>query len=360
VPRFLQLQLAPIAELPRAALANLPTPIQPLRRLTAALGGPEIWIKRDDLTGLAGGGNKTRKLEFLVGDALESGADTLVTVGALQSNHTRQTAAAAARVGLRCVLLHNCWAEDAGPTYRTVGNILFSNLLGATLYHDPTPRHIGDEGHLEALVQHLATEGQQPYLIPGGASDHPLGGLGYALCAGEILDHEDELGARFDCVIHCTGSSGTQAGLLAGFAATGSATRVIGVSDDNEVDEKTGHIRRITNQTLEALGSRERIEESQVEVIVADPSAYGVATTETLEAIRTLARCEGIMADQVYEGKVLRGLTQLIDAGDLSAGQRVLLLHLGGTPAIHAYANQLWDGDLSPLPFDESEPRACD
>jgi 1-aminocyclopropane-1-carboxylate deaminase len=354
VPRFLQPQLAPIAELPRASLANLPTPIQPLRRLTAALGGPEIWLKRDDLTGLAGGGNKTRKLEFLVGEALESGAETLVTVGALQSNHTRQTAAAAARVGLRCALLHNCWAEDAGPTYRTVGNILFSSLLGATLYHDPTPRQIGDEGHLEALAEHLAAEGRQPYLIPGGASDHPLGGLGYALCAGEILDHEDELGARFDCVIHCTGSSGTQAGLLAGFAATGSATRVIGVADDNELDEKTGRIKRIANQTLEAIASPERIEESQVEVIVADPSAYGVASSETLDAIRTLALCEGIMADPVYEGKALRGLNQLIDAGELNASQRVLLLHLGGTPAIHAYANQLWDGGLSPLPFAES------
>jgi len=339
---------------PRAALANLPTPIQPLRRLTAALGGPEIWLKRDDLTGLAGGGNKTRKLEFLVGEALESGAETLVTVGALQSNHTRQTAAAAARVGMHCALLHNCWTADAGPTYRTVGNILFSSLLGATLYHDPTPRHIGDEGHLEALAEHLAAEGQQPYLVPGGASDHPLGGLGYALCAGEILDHEDELGARFDCVIHCTGSSGTQAGLLAGFAATGSATRVIGVADDNELDEKTGRIKRIANQTLEAIGSLERIEESQVEVIVADPSAYGVATSETLDAIRPPALAQGIMADPVYEGKALRGLNQLIDAGELNASQRVLLLHLGGTPAIHAYANQLWDGGLSLLPFAES------
>src|SRR4051794_7103632 len=201
---------------PRARLALLPTPVHRLERLSERLGGPEIWIKRDDLTGLAGGGNKTRKLEFLVGDALGCGADTLVTVGAIQSNHTRQTAAAAARAGLGCVLLHNGWAPDAGPFYRRTGNVLLSEILGAEFVFDGAQRGVGDAGDLDALVQRLADDGRRPYLIPGGASDHPLGGLGYAACAAEIAAQTGEL--AFDYIVHCTGSGGTQAGLLAGLA----------------------------------------------------------------------------------------------------------------------------------------------
>lgn len=223
---------------PRATLACLPTPVHPLRRLTADLDGPEIWIKRDDLTGFTGGGNKTRKLEFLVGEALETGADTLVTVGALQSNHTRQAAAAAARVGLKCVLLHNNWVSPAGPYYRRVGNVLLSDLLGASPYYDPTERRIGDEEQLEALVDHLRAEGSRPYLIPGGASERRLGGLGYLGCAAEIVSQAGDLGIEFDYVVHCIGSSSTQPGLLAGFAALGTETHVVGVSDDSETAQR--------------------------------------------------------------------------------------------------------------------------
>jgi 1-aminocyclopropane-1-carboxylate deaminase len=322
-----------IADHPRAALAALPTPSHPLERLSRHLGGPEIWIKRDDLTGLAGGGNKTRKLEFLVGDALAQGADTLVTVGAIQSNHTRQTAAAAARVGLGCVLLHNAWTPDAGPYYRRTGNILLSSLLGAELVFDDTPREIGDPGGLDTLVARLREEGRRPYLVPGGASDHPLGGLGYAACAAEL----DE---RFDAIVHCTGSSGTQAGLLAGLAALGRDTRVIGVADDGETAAKRERVIRLANATLDALGEPPGI--ADAEVVVADPSPYGIAEPETLDAIRLLARTEGLMADPVYEGKAIRGLLGLVEQGRLTRGDRVLLLHLGGTHAVHAYANQLW------------------
>src|SRR3954471_6918203 len=239
---------------PRARLALLPTPVHRLERLSERLGGPEIWIKRDDLTGLAGGGNKTRKLEFLVGDALRCGADTLVTVGAIQSNHTRQTAAAAARVGLDCVLLHNGWAPEAGPFYGRTGNVLLSEILGAELVFDGAQRSVGDAGDLDAVVQRLAERGRRPYLIPGGASDHPLGGLGYAACAAEIAAQADELALRFDVIVHCTGSSGTQAGLLAGLAALSHSVRVIGVSDDDETAGKRERVLRLGNPTLELLG----------------------------------------------------------------------------------------------------------
>jgi 1-aminocyclopropane-1-carboxylate deaminase len=342
-------RLGTLSERPRATLAALPTALHPLTRLSQALDGPEIWIKRDDLTGLAGGGNKTRKLEFLVGDALARGADILVSVGAIQSNHTRQVAAAAARVGLDCALLHNGWVSEPGGPYRQVGNILLSELLGAQLYFDETERPLGDPGRLEALAQRLRDDGRRPYVIPGGASDHPLGGFGYALAAAEIATQADELGVDFDHVVHCTGSSSTQAGLLAGFAALGRTTRVIGVADDDETAEKRERILRLANATLDELGLRPRIDAADVEVIVADPNPYGVASPETLDAIRLFARTEGLMADPVYEGKAVKGLLDLIERGTLRAGHRILLLHLGGTHAVHAYADQLWQRGLTPL-----------
>ena len=234
---------------PRRRFAQLPTPLHPLPRLTAHLGGPQLWIKRDDLTGLPGGGNKTRKLAFVVADALREGADTLVTVGAVQSNHTRQTAAAAVRAGLRCVLLHNGWAPDPGPAYRSVGNVLLSDMLGAELYADDTPRHIDDPGRIAELVEWLRSDGRRPYLIPGGASEHPLGGHGYAACAAEIETQAAELGVRLDAIVHCTGSSSTQSGLLAGLAALGSSTRVIGVADDDEREDKCRRVLRLANAT---------------------------------------------------------------------------------------------------------------
>jgi 1-aminocyclopropane-1-carboxylate deaminase len=337
-----------LAAAPRVTLACLPTPIHPLHRLTAELGGPEIWIKRDDLTGLAGGGNKTRKLEFLVGDALDEGADTLLTVGAVQSNHTRQTAAAAARVGLDCVLLHNNWTAVTGRLYRSVGNILLSQLLGARLVYDEAPRPIGDEGVFPRLVDSLRAEGRRPYAIPGGASEHRLGGFGYAACAAEISAQARQLGVQFDAVVHCTGSGSTQAGLIAGFAALGVDTRVIGISDDDETVEKTPRVLRLANATLDALDARTSIAEDDVTVLSVDSSPYGAAEPETLQAIELIARTEGLLADPVYEGKSVRGLIQLIRGGELRGAKRVLLLHLGGAPAVHAYADTLPGIELVP------------
>lgn len=326
---------------PRARLACLPTPVHPLRRLSDDLGGPEIWMKRDDLTGLAGGGNKTRKLEFVVADALEAGADTLVTVGAVQSNHTRQTAAAAARTGLRSVLLHNNWVPAKGREHGDVGNPLLSDMVGASLYFDPAEREVGDEGHLVALVEHLRTDGRHPYVIPGGASEHRLGSLGYIGCAGEIVSQAQGLGIDFDHVLHCTGSSSTQSGLIAGFAALGATTRVIGVADDDETSEKSERVLRLARAALAELELTAAVSSADVEVIASDPNRYGVAAPGTIDAILRLARTEGIAADPVYEGKALAGLIELIRRGVLTRKDRVLVLHLGGTPAVHAYAAQL-------------------
>ena len=224
-----------LAKRARTKLAQLPTPLHRLDNFSREFNNQEIWIKRDDLTGLEGGGNKTRKLEYLVGDALESGCDMLVTIGAIQSNHTRQTAAAAAKSGLKCALLHFGWTEDAGPNYRTVGNIFLSHTMGAELYVDETPRPIEDQGPLKQFCDYLTSLGHRPYLIPGGASEHRLGSLGYMNCAAEILKQSKETDIRFDYLVHCTGSSSTQAGLLAGFAALGENICVVGIADDDEI-----------------------------------------------------------------------------------------------------------------------------
>jgi 1-aminocyclopropane-1-carboxylate deaminase len=334
---------------PRAGLAALPTPIHPLTRLGRRLGGAELWIKRDDLTGLAGGGNKTRKLEFLVGDALVKGADTLVTVGAIQSNHTRQTAAAAARAGLGCTLLHNGWTSDAGDGYRRVGNILYSDLLGAELFVDDTERPVGESGRLAQLCGRLREEGRRPYDFPCGASDHPLGGLGYFACALEIEAQAQALGLGIDYVVHTTGSSSTQAGLLAGFAALGSRTRVIGVSDDADRELKVQRVLRLANATLRELGIEAEVPFPDVEIVIADPAPYGVVTPALIEAMRIFARAEGILADPVYEGRAVRGLLDLAADGRFERGDRVLLLHLGGNPAVHAYGEQVRERELVPL-----------
>jgi 1-aminocyclopropane-1-carboxylate deaminase len=339
-----------LARYPRVELACLPTPVHPLRRLSEDLGGPEIWIKRDDLTGLAGGGNKTRKLEYVVGDALDFGADTLVTVGAVQSNHTRQTAAAAARAGLRSALLHNNWVPSKGLDHGTHGNPLLSDMVGAALYYDTVQRQVGDDGQLAALAEALRAGGRRPYVIPGGASEHRLGSFGYIVCAAEIALQAQALGIEFDHVVHCTGSSSTQAGLVAGFAALGAGPRVIGVADDDETSEKAARVLRLANAALQELELTAAVSAADVEVVSSDPNPYGVAAPGTIAAILRLARTEGIAADPVYEGKALAGLIDLTSRGVLTSKDRVLLLHLGGTPAVHAYADQLGSGSFEELP----------
>ncbi len=331
----------------RAPLALLPTPVHRLENFGPKLGLPDLWIKRDDLTGLEGGGNKTRKLEFLVGDAIKVGADMLVTAGAIQSNHTRQTAAAAARHNLKCALLHFGWTRDAGPLYRQTGNILLSSLMGAELYLDETERPIEDQSPLLEFVEKLKQAGHSPYLIPAGASEHRLGSLGYMACAAELVLQGKQQGAQFDYIVHCTGSSSTQAGLIAGFAFMGESIKVIGVADDHETDIKRGRVLDLANEALAELESSVRVNAADIEIIAADQSVYGEAEPETLDIIRLLAGCEGLVADPVYEGKALRGLQALAREGRFESGSRVLLMHLGGTPAIHAYANKFGSPELT-------------
>ncbi len=330
-------------------MALLPTPMHRLENFGPKLGLTDLWIKRDDLTGLEGGGNKTRKLEFLVGDALEVGADMLVTAGAIQSNHTRQTAAAAARHNLKCALLHFGWTKDAGPLYRQSGNILLSSLMGAELYLDETERPIEDQSPLLEFVEMLRRSGHNPYLIPAGASEHRLGSFGYMACAAELVLQSKEQAVQFDYIVHCTGSSSTQAGLVAGFAFMGENVKVIGVADDDETDIKRARVLGLANDALTELESSVRVAPSDVEIIAADQSVYGEAEPGTFDVIRLLASCEGLVADPVYEGKALRGLQALANDGRLEASSKVLLMHLGGTPAVHAYANKFGQPSLSQM-----------
>ena len=334
---------------PRASLALLPTPLHPLQNLGSHLGGLDLWMKRDDLTGLEGGGNKTRKLEFLVGDAIASGADMLVTVGAIQSNHTRQTAAAAAKAGLKCALLHCAWTKDASPQYREVGNLLISHLIGADLYVEDTERPIEDQGPLEEFMAVLRQQGHKPYLIPGGASEHRLGSFGYIKCAAEIATQANNSGQHFDYLVHCTGSSSTQAGLLAGFAALGVRTRVIGVADDDETDIKKSRVHKLANEALRELGLDVRISTQDVEVIASSSNAYGEPDPDIIDGIRVLARTEGLIADPVYEGRAIRGLLMLAEEGRFEKNSRILVMHLGGSPAIHAYAGHFDSIQMRPF-----------
>jgi len=334
----------------RVPLTQLPTPIHRLENFGRQLDGPELWIKRDDLTGLEGGGNKTRKLEFLVGDAIQSGADMLVTAGAIQSNHTRQTAAAAAKSGLKCALLHFGWTKDAGPQYRQTGNILLSSLMGAELYLDEAKRPIEDQSPLLEFFEKFKRSGHKPYLIPAGASVHRYGSFGYMVCAAEIVVQSRQKEVQFDCIVHCTGSSSTQAGLVAGFAFMGEDVQVIGVADDYETDIKRGRVLKLANDSLAEIGSSVRVSPTDIEIIAADLSVYGEAEPETLDAIRLLARSEGLVADPVYEGKALRGLQKLARDGRFDTNSKILLMHLGGTPAIHAYANHFGKPGFSRFP----------
>ena len=284
-----------------------------------------------------------------MGDALRSCADTLVTIGAIQSNHTRQTAAAAARCGLQCSLLHCAWTRDAGPGYRQVGNILLSSILSAELYLDERDRPIEDQRPLEGLVERLRRQGRRPYPIPGGASEHPLGSMGYVACAAEITRQSQDLGIQFDYVVHCTGSGSTQSGILAGFAALGAGTRVIGVSDDEEIEIKKERVLRLANAALDTLGQPVRVTPGDVEIIAATKEPYGLASQDVYEAIHLLARSEGLTADPVYEGKAVRGLLNLADEGRFEPESRVLLMHLGGSPGIRAYASQFPPVEFNPF-----------
>ena len=325
----------------RVPLLFGPSPIHRLDRLSEHLGGEvEIWAKREDCnSGLAYGGNKVRKLEYLAADALATGCDTLVSIGGVQSNHTRQVAAVAARLGLKCVLVQERWVEWPDAVYDKVGNILLSRIMGADVRLDPAGFDIGIRKSWEdALASVEAAEGK-PYAIPAGASDHPLGGLGFARWADEVADQERELDVVFDTVVTCSVTGSTQAGMIAGFAAQETSRAVLGIDGSATVAQTWQQIARIARFTAEAIDLGRPLADD--EIVLLDEwhaGTYGIPDGKTIDAIRLCARLEGMLTDPVYEGKSLAALVDLVRSGRIAPGSRVLYAHLGGQPALNGYA----------------------
>ena len=318
-----------------------PSPVHRLDRLTAHLGGATVWAKRDDVnSGLAFGGNKTRKLEYLVADALAQGCDTLVSIGGVQSNHTRQVAAAAAVTGLKCVLVQESWVDWPDVTYDRVGNILLSRLMGADVRLVKAGFGIGFKESWEQALAEIEASGGRPYPIPAGASDHPLGGLGFASWARELEVQERALGVFFDTVIVCSVTGSTQAGMIAGFADRERERRVMGIDGSAKPIETRDQVARIARQTAAAIGVSRDLRED--EIILDDryhAGTYGIPDGATLDAMRLAARLEGMITDPVYEGKSMAGLIDLVGRGEIDRSSNVLYAHLGGQPAINAYAS---------------------
>lgn len=317
------------------------SPLHRLERLSEHLGGNvEIWAKREDCnSGLAYGGNKVRKLEYLAADALAQGCDTLVSIGGVQSNHTRQVAAVAARLGLGCVLVQEHWVEWPDVTYEKVGNILLSRIMGADVRLDPAGFDIGFRESWERALASVAERGGKAYAIPAGASDHPLGGLGFARWAREVRAQEHELGVFFDTIVVCSVTGSTQAGMIAGFAEETPPRRVLGIDASATVAQTWEQIARIARRTAEAIGVGREL--TNDEIVLLDEwhaGKYGIPDRKTLDAIRLCARLEGILTDPVYEGKSMAAMIDLIRSGRIEAGSRVLYAHLGGQPALNAYA----------------------
>ncbi|MEO0327505.1 MAG: D-cysteine desulfhydrase [Pseudomonadota bacterium] len=323
---------------PRVALCHQPTPIEPMTRLGAELGGPNLYIKRDDCTGLATGGNKTRKLEFLVGDAIAQNADMLVTQGAVQSNHVRQTAAAACKVGMKCHALLERRVPGKSDNYEETGNVFLDKIFRSSIEFRPAGLDMNAEA--EAVVDKLKSEGHRPYFIPGGGSN-PIGALGYVSCALEIANQEHESGTYFDWLVMGTGSTGTQAGLVTGFHASGRELPVMGVSVRQPHDRQVGAVHKLTNSTLEIL-KQPTIAASKI--LVDDGyvgEGYGIPAESTLEAISMTALSEGILLDPVYSAKGMAGLIGLIKQGFFKPTDNVLFLHTGGSTALFAYEELL-------------------
>ncbi|MEA2408179.1 MAG: 1-aminocyclopropane-carboxylate deaminase [Thermoleophilaceae bacterium] len=325
---------------PRESLLFGPSPVHPLDRLTAHLGGARMWAKRDDCnSGLAFGGNKTRKLEYLVADALATGCDTLVSIGGVQSNHTRQVAAVAARMGLGCVLVQESWVDWPDVVYDRVGNIQLSRIMGADVRLVEAGFGIGFKESWEQALADVEAAGGKPYAIPAGASDHELGGLGFARWAQELEEQERELGVFFDTVIVCSVTGSTQAGMVAGFAAQERDRRVIGIDGSARPAETHEQVARIARRTAELIELGRELRDD--EIVLDDryhAGIYGIPDEQTLEAIRTAGRLEGMITDPVYEGKSMAGMIDLVSRGEIEKSSNVLYAHLGGQPALSAYA----------------------
>ena len=330
-----------IDSFPRTELLFGPSPVHPLDRLTEHLGGAvEIWAKREDCnSGLAFGGNKVRKLEYLVADALAQGCDTLVSIGGVQSNHTRQVAAVAARLGMAAVLVQEHWVDWPDSVYDKVGNILLSRIMGADVRLSTAGFDIGIRPSWEEALESVRAAGGRPYAIPAGASDHPLGGLGFARWADEVAEQEEELGVFFDTIVVCTVTGSTHAGMIAGFAAQDRPRRVLGIDASATVQQTREQVTRIARYTAEKIGLQRALTDDDVVLLDGwHAGTYGIPDARTLEAIRLCGRLEGMLTDPVYEGKSMAALIDLVRSGGIAPGSRVLYAHLGGQPALSAYA----------------------
>jgi 1-aminocyclopropane-1-carboxylate deaminase len=331
-------------DFPRHALLFGPSPVHRLNRLTEHLGGATIWAKREDCnSGIAYGGNKTRKLEYLVADALAQGCDTLVSIGGVQSNHTRQVAAVAAYLGMACVLVQESWVEWPDAVYDKVGNILISRLAGADVRLVKAGFGIGFKESWENALAEIEARGGKPYPIPAGASDHPLGGHGFANWAREVAAQEAELGEFFDTVVVCSVTGSTHAGMVAGFAKLeedgARPRRVLGIDASAKPAETREQVLRIARRTAAAIGVRREITADDVELDERfHAGVYGIPDDVTLRAMKTAARTEGMVTDPVYEGKSMAATIELVRTGEIAADSTVLYAHLGGQPALNGYS----------------------
>lgn len=319
----------------RLRFAHLPTPLEPMENLSKSLGGPNIWIKRDDCTGLSAGGNKTRKLEFLMADAVEQHADVILTPGATQSNHARQTAAIAAKLGMDCHILLEDRTGSADPDYNYNGNVFLDQLHGATLAMRPDGADLNAE--MQTLADQLSAEGKKPYIIPGGGSNE-IGALGYVNAAIELVAQANDSGLRIDHVVHATGSAGTQAGLVAGLVGLNSGIPTLGIGTRAPKQAQEDNVFALAQRVVEYTGIRDVLRREDV-VANCDyvGEGYGIPTEGMVEAVTLLARLEGILLDPVYSGKGMAGLIDLIRKGQFSDDDNVVFLHTGGNVGLFGY-----------------------
>lgn len=331
-----------LSRFPRVFLAHLPTPLERLDRLSRELGGPEIWIKRDDCTGLSTGGNKTRKLEFLMAEALEQSAEVVITQGATQSNHARQTAAFAAKLGMKCHILLEDRTGSQDANYNLNGNVLLDHLHGATT--EKRPGGADMQAEMEAVAEQLRADGRKVYVIPGGGSN-PTGALGYVNCAFELLAQANDRGLVIDHLVTATGSAGTHAGLITGLKAMNAQIPLLGFGVRAPKDKQEQNVYDLAVKTADKLGCPNVVAREDV---VADcdyvGSGYGVPRADTLEAIRMFAELEAILLDPVYTGKAAAGLIDYCRKGRFKKGERVLFLHTGGAAALFGYDAVLNEG----------------
>lgn len=320
---------------PRVRLAHLPTPLEPMERLSKHLGGPSLWIKRDDCTGLSTGGNKTRKLEFLIGEAVEQGADTIITQGATQSNHARQTAAAAAKFSLQCHILLENRTGYQDKAYTRSGNVLLDELHGAGISTRSPGADMNAE--MENLATDLRRKGKRPYVIPGGGSN-PVGATGYANCALELVAQANEMRLRIDHIVQATGSAGTQAGLVAGLCALNANIPVYGISVRSAKPQQEAAVFALAGATAAHVGAAGAVTRDH---IVADSNyvgrGYGIPTEGMVEAVKLVARLEGILLDPVYTGKGMAGLIDLVRKNHFPKDSHVVFLHTGGSAGLFGY-----------------------